>query len=77
MCNLLLWYLLLTLSCSALFETLTSSSVAKGGGGGGGGGGAGRGAIAPPSDMLTKMQNGKNTTFLALLRLLYAQDWIK
>ena len=35
-----------------------TSSVANGGGG----------AIAPPIGMSTKMQNQKNTTFLALLR---------
>ena len=36
-----------------------TSSVARGGGGGGG-------AVAPPIDISTKKQNGKNTTFLAL-----------
>ena len=43
-----------------------SSSVARGG------------AIAPPPiDMSTKMQNEKNTTSLALLRLFYALEWTK
>ena len=42
------------------------------------GGGGGRGAIAPPPiGMSTKMQNRKNTTFLALLRLFYALEWTK
>ena len=44
------------------------SSVARGGGGG---------AIAPSIGMSTKMQNGKNTAFLALLRLFYALEWTK
>ena len=46
---------------------LMSSSVARGGGG----------AIAPLIGMSTKMQNGKNTTFLALLTLFYALEWTK
>ena len=37
--------------------------------------GRGGWAIAPPIGMSTKMQNGKNTTFLALLRLFYALEW--
>ena len=45
------------------------SSVARGGAGGGG-------AIAPIG-MSTKMQNEKNTTFLALLRLFYVLEWTK
>ena len=41
-----------------------SSSVARGG------------ALAPPPHWhVEKMQNGKNTTFLALLRLFYALGW--
>ena len=36
-----------------------------------------RGYSPPPIDMSTKMQNGKNTTFLALLRLVYALEWTK
>ena len=40
------------------------SSVAKGG----------RGGHSPPIGMPTKMQNKKNTTFLALLRLSFALD---
>ena len=43
------------------------SSVARKGGGGGGEG----------MGMSTKMPNEKNTTFLALLRLLYALKWTK
>ena len=43
------------------------TSVARGGGG----------AIAPPIGMSTKMQNEKNTTSLALLRLFYALEWTK
>ena len=39
-----------------------TSSVATGGGGG----------LYPPIGMSIKMQNGKNTKFLALLRLFYA-----
>ena len=46
---------------------LNFSSVARGGGG----------LIAPPIGMSTKMQNEKNTTFLALLRLFYALEWTK
>ena len=34
-------------------------------------------ASPPPIGMSTKMQNGKNTTFLALLRLFYALKWTK
>ena len=37
----------------------------------------GAGAIAPPIGKSTKMQNEKNTKFLALLRLLYALEWTK
>ena len=48
-----------------------TSSVARGGGGAGG-------SIAPPPVGLpTKMQNKKNTTFLALLRLSFALDYTK
>ena len=37
----------------------------------------GVGGYSPiPIGMSTKMQNGKNTTFLALLRLFYALEWI-
>ena len=43
----------------------------------GGGGGGGVGGIASPIGMSIKMQNGKNTTFLALLRLFYALEWTK
>ena len=46
------------------------SSVAGGGGGGGG-------AIALPIGLSTKMQNKKNTTFLALLRLAFALELTK
>ena len=31
----------------------------------------------PLIDMSTKMQNGKNTTFLALLRLFFELEWTK
>ena len=34
-------------------------------------------AIAPPIGMSTKMQNEKNTTFLALLRPLNVLEWTK
>ena len=30
-----------------------------------------------PIGMLTKMQIGKNTTFLAILRLFYSLEWTK
>ena len=46
------------------------SSVARGGAGGGGG-------ATAPIGMSTKMQNEKNTTFLALLRLFYVLEWTK
>ena len=46
-----------------------ASSVAGGGGGGGG--------YIPPIGLLTKMQNKKNTTFLALLRLSFALELTK
>ena len=50
----------------------TISSVARGGG---------RGGYSPPIGLPTKMQNKKNTTFLALLRLSFALDptkkWFK
>ena len=49
--------------------TFLASSVA---GGGGGGGARGYSLAPPPIDMSNKMQNGKNTTFLTLLRLFYA-----
>ena len=45
-----------------------ASSVAGGGGGGG---------LYPPIGLLTKMQNKKNTTFLALLRLSFALELTK
>ena len=45
------------------------SSVVKGVGGGR--------DYSPPIGMSTKMQNEKNTTFLALLRLLNALEWTK
>ena len=48
--------------------TRNTSSVARGRWGGG---------YRPPIDMSTKMQNGKNTTFLALWRLFYALEWTK
>ena len=35
------------------------------------------GGYSPPIGMSTKMQNGKNTMFLALLRLLNALQWTK
>ena len=35
------------------------------------------GGYNPPIGMSTKTQNGKNTTFLALLRLFYALEWTK
>ena len=41
------------------------SSVATGGG------------YTTPIGMSTEMQNGKNTMFLALLRLFYALEWAK
>ena len=47
---------------------VTSSSV---------GGGGGRGFIDPPIGLSTKMQNKKNTKFLALLRLFSALEWTK
>ena len=40
-------------------------------------GGGGGGGLALPIGMSTKMQNGKNTTFLALLKLCYALEWTK
>ena len=43
-----------------------ASSVAGGGGG-----------YIPPADLSTKMQNKKNTTFLALLRLSFALEMTK
>ena len=36
-----------------------------------------RGGYAPPFGMSTKRQNGKNYTFIALLRPLYALEWTK
>ena len=42
----------------------THSSVARGGGGG----------YSPPIGMSTKMQNKKQTTFLALFRLFFALE---
>ena len=36
-----------------------------------------RGGYSPPIGMSTEMQNGKNITFLALLRLFYALEWTK
>ena len=43
------------------------------------GGGGGGEFIAPPYPigLSTKMQNKKNTTFLALLRLVFALEWTK
>ena len=35
----------------------------------------GRGGYRPPIGLSTKMQNKKNTTFLALLRLFFALEW--
>ena len=46
------------------------SSVARGEGGA-------EGSIAPTIGISTKMQNEKNTTFLALLRQLNALEWTK
>ena len=37
----------------------------------------GAGYSPPLIGMLTKMQNGKNTMFLALLRQFYALEWTK
>ena len=37
----------------------------------------GRGGYSPPIGLSTKMQNKKNTTFLALLRLFFALKWTK
>ena len=38
----------------------------------------GRGVIAPPPiGLSTKMQNKKNTMFLALLRLVFVLEWTK
>ena len=56
------------LSLHASLRTLTLSSVARGGGGA---------TAPPPIGMSTKMQNEKNITFLALLRLFYALEWTK
>ena len=56
------------LTNSICFLISATSSVAREGG-------AGRGAIAPPIGMSTKVQNKKNTPFLALLRLFYALEW--
>ena len=36
-----------------------------------------RGAIASPIGLSTKTQNRENTTFLALLRLLFVLEWTK
>ena len=36
-----------------------------------------RGGYSPPIGVSTKMQNKKNITFLALLRLFYALEWIQ
>ena len=38
---------------------------------------AARGGYSPPIGMSNKMQNGKNTTFLALFRLFCALEWTK
>ena len=35
------------------------------------------GGYSPPIGMSAKMQNGKNTTFLALLSLFHALEWTK
>ena len=40
-------------------------------------GGGGRVYSPLPIDLSTKMQNKKNTTFLALLRLVFALEWTK
>ena len=40
-------------------------------------GGGGGGGYRPPIGLSTKMQNKKNTTFLALLRLVLALEWTK
>ena len=51
-----------------LYVNLHTSTVARG-----------EGSYSPPHlvVMSTKMQNEKNTTFLALLRLFYALEWTK
>ena len=52
-----------------LVTTTLYSSIARGRGA--------RGGYSSPIGMSTKMQNEKNTTFLALLRLFYALKWTK
>ena len=37
----------------------------------------GGGGYRPPIGLSTKMQNKENTTFLALLRLVFALEWTK
>ena len=54
-------------SMALLFFYRELSSVAMGDGG----------VTPPPIGLPTKMQNKKNTTFLALLRLSFALDWTK
>ena len=39
--------------------------------------GAGGGGYRSPIGLSTKMQNKKNTTFFALLRLFFAMEWTK
>ena len=63
------------LSARDVFQEMAlSQSVAEPEGRGGGGGG---GYSPPPIGISTKMQNKTNITLLALLRLLYALEWIK
>ena len=40
-------------------------------------GGGGEGFIAPPIGLTTKMLNKEDSTFLALLRLVFALEWTK
>ena len=40
-------------------------------------GGGGGGGCRSPIGLSTKMQNKKNTTFFALLRLFFAMEWTK
>ena len=52
---------------------LCAKACSVGGGGGGGGGGGYR----PHIGLSTKMQNKKNNTFLAFLRLVFPLEWTK